>query len=146
MQQLNTHQTNGKANVDRFHFVPLYIQVRNLLGEQIAAGKWKTYQQLPDEATLAKELGISQGTARKALDALEQDGILTRRQGKGTFVTDKQANDERRKLACVRKSLFVIKEAVREAGQNTTPKLQSSLQTHIAEALFSAGYSGDAAG
>lgn len=41
---------------------------------------------LPSEIDLGEELGVSQGTARKALIELEQKGIIERRQGRGTFV------------------------------------------------------------
>jgi GntR family transcriptional regulator len=43
---------------------------------------------LPAEVDLARELGISSGTVRKALDALEAEHVVSRRQGKGTFVID----------------------------------------------------------
>lgn len=42
---------------------------------------------LPSEGDLGAELGVSQGTARKALIDLERRGIVRRRQGVGTFVT-----------------------------------------------------------
>ena len=77
----------------RFLTVPLYLQVRNLLAERIAAGLWAPGTMLPNEQELARELGVSPGTVRKALDSLEQDRLLLRRQGRGTFVAD-QASTE----------------------------------------------------
>ena len=144
MQQLTTHQ-NEVIPAGTFNNEPLYIQVRDHVLNRIKLGEWKPEQNLPNESDLARLYRCSAGTMRKALDDLESQGYLTRRQGRGTFVNDKRANDQQRKLACIKKSLMVIKEAVEDAGQNTTPKLQSSLQTHIAEALFSAGYSGEGA-
>ena len=44
-------------------------------------------ESLPPERELAEEFGISRITVRKALDALVSEGMLTRRQGAGTFVT-----------------------------------------------------------
>ena len=43
---------------------------------------------LPSEQELARALGVSQGTARKALDSLTSEGVLVRRQGRGTFVAE----------------------------------------------------------
>jgi GntR family transcriptional regulator len=67
---------------------PLYEQVCALLQQQIASGKWKPRAPLPNELDLARELGVSAGTVRKALDKLGADRIVVRRQGRGTFVVD----------------------------------------------------------
>lgn len=73
--------------------IPLYTQVRDRLAERIQAGQWKRGSPLRNEIDLAKELGVSPGTIRKALDQLEADRLVVRRQGRGTFVVD-QASGE----------------------------------------------------
>jgi len=72
---------------------PLYQQVRDLLVERISKGVWKPGASLPNEQDLARELGISAGTVRKALHSLERDRLVTRQRGRGTFVVD-QASGE----------------------------------------------------
>jgi GntR family transcriptional regulator len=67
---------------------PLYAQVRETLIDRIKAGTWKPGQLIPNEFDIAAELNVSQGTARKALDTLAADGLIVRRQGKGTFVVE----------------------------------------------------------
>jgi GntR family transcriptional regulator len=67
---------------------PLYLQVRDLLAHRIVEGVWKPGASLPNETLLAQELGTSIGTVRKALDIMEDERIITRRQGRGTFVND----------------------------------------------------------
>src|SRR5919202_1506403 len=67
---------------------PLYRQVRALLVRRLAEGVWQPGQLLPSEGQLAAELGVSQGTVRKALDALTAERLLVRRQGRGTFVAE----------------------------------------------------------
>lgn len=67
---------------------PLYSQVYETLVKQIADGVWKPGQSLPSEQALAAQLGVSQGTVRKALDALAIDKVIDRRQGKGTYVAE----------------------------------------------------------
>jgi GntR family transcriptional regulator len=42
----------------------------------------------PSEGDLAREIGVSTGTVRKALQLMEEDGLVVRRQGRGTFVSD----------------------------------------------------------
>ena len=67
---------------------PLYQQVYDFLVKQIAAGEWGPGESLPSEQALAGRLNVSQGTVRKALDALAADSLIDRRQGKGTYVAD----------------------------------------------------------
>jgi GntR family transcriptional regulator len=72
---------------------PLYLQLRDALLERIARGEWQPGQALPNESDLAREFGVSAGTMRKALDALEAERLLTRRQGRGTFVNDPNGDE-----------------------------------------------------
>lgn len=64
---------------------PLYLQVKELLTRSLAA-EWGPGETIPSELELAARFGVSQGTVRKAIDALAADNLLVRRQGKGTFV------------------------------------------------------------
>jgi GntR family transcriptional regulator len=76
------------SSEQKFTMRPLYLQVRDLVLERITNGTWKPGAMLPAEVDLARELGLSSGTVRKALDALEAEHVVSRRQGKGTFVND----------------------------------------------------------
>ncbi len=67
---------------------PLYAQVRERLVERIRCGEWRPGQLIPNEFEIAREFGVSQGTARKAIGALAADGLVLRRQGRGTFVVE----------------------------------------------------------
>jgi GntR family transcriptional regulator len=73
---------------NRFSTRPLYLQVRDALAQRIASAEWKPGGAIPNESDLAREFGVSSGTMRKALDLLETERLLTRRQGRGTFVND----------------------------------------------------------
>lgn len=66
---------------------PLYQVVIDTIVARIASGALPPGAMLPSEIQLGAELGVSQGTARKALIDLEARGLLQRRQGRGTFVT-----------------------------------------------------------
>ena len=70
----------------------LYIQVRDYLAQQIATGTLKPGTLLPNELELAEQLGVSLGTLRKGLEALENERLITRRHGRGTFVRDHAAD------------------------------------------------------
>jgi GntR family transcriptional regulator len=65
---------------------PLYEQIKVLLTNSLAAGEWKPGESIPSEQQLAERFRVSQGTVRKAIDALASENLLVRRQGKGTFV------------------------------------------------------------
>lgn len=82
-------------NVEPLRFRPLYLQVKSNLVQRMVDGTWPPGANLPSEVLLASELGVSQGTVRKALDELAAENLLTRRQGRGTFVAE---HDERRIL------------------------------------------------
>lgn len=77
----------------RFATRPLYLQVRDVLAERIASHAWKPSTVIPNEGDLAREFGVSSGTMRKALDLLEAERLLTRRQGRGTYVNDQASAD-----------------------------------------------------
>lgn len=66
---------------------PLYTQVATLLRHRIASSLWKTGEQLPVIETLMAEFGVARTTVRQALSLLEDEGLIQRARGKGTFVT-----------------------------------------------------------
>ncbi|GHH47058.1 GntR family transcriptional regulator [[Pseudomonas] boreopolis] len=66
---------------------PLYLQLAAKLGDSIREGRWKSGEALPAERHLCERLDISRVTLRQAVDALVEQGLVTRRQGAGTFVT-----------------------------------------------------------
>ncbi len=78
--------SEGRAEAAAPSFSPLYQQIRALLTRSLSLSEWKAGEALPAETELAQRFKVSQGTVRKALDALTAEGLLVRRQGKGTFV------------------------------------------------------------
>lgn len=67
---------------------PLYEQIKTLIIQEIALGRWAAGERLPNEFQLGAEFGVSQGTVRKALDAIAREGLLMRQQGKGTYIAE----------------------------------------------------------
>ncbi len=78
---------------NRFTTRPLYLQLRDALAERISSGNWRPGAIIPSESDLAREFGVSPGTMRKALNLLESERVLSRRQGRGTFVNDQNAQE-----------------------------------------------------
>ncbi|HET9339575.1 MAG TPA: GntR family transcriptional regulator [Casimicrobiaceae bacterium] len=67
-------------------FQPLWRQIRALIVHDIEAGAWKPGEAIPSELELAARFGVAQGTVRRAIDALADENLVVRRQGKGTYV------------------------------------------------------------
>lgn len=68
--------------------IPKYLCLHQAITDTVERGDLVPGEQLPPEDKLARKLGLSIGTVRKAMQTLSDDGLLTRRQGTGTFVTD----------------------------------------------------------
>lgn len=91
---------------------PLHRQVYDVIVRRMAQGVWRAGDCLPSEQALARELGVSQGTVRKVLDALTAEKLLERRQGKGTFIAE---NTQER-------TLFRFFRLAHPGGRRVTPE------------------------
>ena len=69
---------------------PLKTRLHRELKERIANGDYAPGSQLPSEAELVEQYGVSRSTVRSTLSALEAEGLIVRRWGVGTFVCDRQ--------------------------------------------------------
>lgn len=68
---------------------PLYIQIANKIRKQINDGAIASGEALPSERDLCEITGASRVTIRKAVDQLIEEGLLFRKQGSGTFVSQR---------------------------------------------------------
>ena len=66
--------------------IPLYYQLGELIKQKIYHNSWKANQMILSEAKLSAMYNVSVGTVKKTIHNLVNDGILYRKQGKGTFV------------------------------------------------------------
>ncbi len=99
---------SGRHSASTFpnRFIPLYYQLENILRSKIEGGEVLPNQKLPTEQELSKEYKISRATVRQALAALVSEGLLYRKQGKGTFVTEKATQTRSVKLTGFTEDLF----------------------------------------
>ncbi len=77
-------------SVDRSSPIPLYFQVAAQLEQAIVDGELVPGERIPNEMTLADELGLSRPTMRQALQTLVDKGMLVRKRGVGTQVVKSQ--------------------------------------------------------
>ena len=69
--------------------IPLYIQLKEKLLEDIKLN-YKVNDIIPAEGKLEKKYEVSRITVRKAIEELEKDNIVVKKQGKGTFVQEQK--------------------------------------------------------
>ena len=72
--------------IDKSSRLPAYAQLADILRSSISQGEYPPGDRLPAESALAKSHGVSAMTARQAVSVLEEEGLVRRIQGKGTYV------------------------------------------------------------
>lgn len=76
--------------LDNSSSVPLYSQIVRFFLVAISTGKLRVGEKLPTEKEICEQFGVSRITARRAVLELEEMGHVERKQGKGTFIIDRQ--------------------------------------------------------
>jgi GntR family transcriptional regulator len=113
--------------------IPLYYQIETVLRKKIASGELSPMSLLPSEEALAKEYGVSRITVRQALSKLEQDALIIRHRGKGTFVSEKARFVEPQRLTGFMEDLIsmgvktktkVLELATIEVPENVRERLE----------------------
>lgn len=72
----------------------LYNYVKNYIMKLIVSGSYPEGSKLPTEYTLMEELNVGRATVRTALSQLENEGVIYKKQGIGTFVSKREKNSE----------------------------------------------------
>ena len=88
----------GNTSLLRDSATPLYEQLARRLTEDIGKGRYKPKARLPTETELSELYGVSRITVRQAMDDLVSQGLVARKQGKGTFVAGPLVRHEVREL------------------------------------------------
>lgn len=95
---------------------PLYSVIASRAEGLIASGQWQEGDRLPPERQLCQEFGVSRATLRQALGELQERGLITRHQGRGTFVSRPRAQ-----LPIV--GVFSIRDAMEQNGMRMTTRV-----------------------
>jgi GntR family transcriptional regulator len=66
--------------------LPIYIQIVNQIEQQVSAGTLKPGTQLPTVRALASELRINFNTVARAYRLLDEAGVISTQQGRGTYI------------------------------------------------------------
>jgi len=119
----------------------LSFHVRDELVSRMSSGRIGPGTKLPPEPELAEELGVSRATLREALRSLEEDGLVTRTSGAGTYAT------RRPRLRNNLDVNFGVTESINAAGMRpgtqqsaihteaATPEMAASLDIEVGDAV-----------
>ncbi len=77
---------NNKYSIDRNSYVPIYIQLRDILHKIIENREIEDDTKLPSENELSAEFNISRMTVRQAIQELVREGYIYIKRGEGTFI------------------------------------------------------------
>jgi len=120
---------------------PLYLQIREYLGEKIFSGELAPDSRLPSERELSRELEISRMTVRRAITELVNEGLLTRRHGSGTYVAKPRVSYEARELVSYTQALrsrgIAVGSQLLEFGQvAASRRLAERLEVDVGRPLY----------
>jgi len=111
--------------------LPIYVQIKEQIKEQIMNGTIPEGETLPSIRQLAKNLGISVITTTRAYSELEQEGFIAARQGKGSVVLPRDNEMVREQY------LKRIEQAFETAIENARyAQIQNDELVNILEALL----------
>jgi len=80
-------------SINFYSHIPYYIQLMDLLKDQILNKKWQPGEQILGEQDLCDTYGISRTVVRQALRELELEGVINRRKGKGTYISEPKISE-----------------------------------------------------
>lgn len=113
--------------------MPLYHQIREIIRAEIERGTYKPNEQIPTEQELVEKYNASRITIRRAINDLVEEGLLVKKQGKGTFVAMPKI---KREIIAVNSFSHRMREAGLVPGSrvlsmritNSTPTIQKYLE------------------
>lgn len=85
----STLESDARPRVDAAGaaaLAPLYHQIKEHITRHVVSGQWRSDHKLPSEPDLCAHFGVSHGTLSRVLGDLENQSLIVRRHGHGTFV------------------------------------------------------------
>lgn len=79
-----------RISIDHRSGIPIYIQIMDQIRVAIASGSLKPGDQLPTVRQMATDLRVNWNTIAHAYRMLDEAGLISTQQGRGTFIWDKQ--------------------------------------------------------
>lgn len=122
-------------------YAPKYIQIRDYLIQLIENKKLSSGKVIPSERELSDKFGVSRMTVRQAITSLVSNGLLERKQGAGTYVTEPKVEHDIRFLVSFTESS--LRRGINPAGKivlfdqlEADVKLSQSLQVSLGKKVY----------
>ena len=109
---------------------PLYVEVADEIKTRIDEGVFKPGEKLTSEPELSKILGVSRGTLREALTHLENMGVISRKHGRGAYVSQSPS-----KVVAGIEKLESLTNSIRQSGHLAEDKVISIHETTLDEEM-----------
>jgi GntR family transcriptional regulator len=87
-----------ELQVDLESGVPLYVQLVDRIKQMVVSGQLRPGQQLPTIRQLAADLRINYNTVGRAYSILDEEGVISTQQGRGTYITSRLDERQLRRL------------------------------------------------
>lgn len=81
-------------SIDKASMLPLYYQLKEIIRQEIEGGILRPGNFLLPERELCEKYGVSRATVRQAVLDLVREGLLERRQGKGTIIAPSKVEED----------------------------------------------------
>lgn len=120
--------------------LPLYEMVKSHVKLKVETGEWPTNHRIPSENKIVDTLGVSRMTANRALRELAAEGVITRVQGRGSFVAPKKRSagamgvrniaEEIRERGLVHRARIILTQT-----EISGPDLSAALEVEVGSAV-----------
>jgi len=130
------------GQIDLESNIPYYIQLMDILKAKINKSEWKPGDQIPSEPELCTVYQVSRTVVRQALREIELEGLIIRKKGKGTYVTEPKINESLvQKLTgfyqdMVDRGLKPVTRVLKHEVQPATPKVAEYLNLEPGTPVF----------
>jgi GntR family transcriptional regulator len=133
---------NNNKRINFNSNIPYYIQLVEIFKEKIKNRDWIPLIQIPSEPDLCEMYGVSRTVVRQALREIELEGLVIRRKGKGTFVSEPKINESLiQKLTgfyndMVERGIKPVTKVLRFDLEQANPKIADYLKIDIGTSVF----------
>ncbi|QQZ09987.1 GntR family transcriptional regulator [Heyndrickxia vini] len=120
--------------------IPIYYQIQEHIRENINQQKWVKGEAIPSERILTEQFGVSRMTIRQAVQGLVDEGILMRKRGSGTFVSNEKVEQPLKEITSFTKlmeqrgmkaSSKITVFSIRKPNDGEAEKLQINLDADV---------------
>jgi GntR family transcriptional regulator len=129
-----------ELGVDFESGVPIYVQLVDRIKQMVVSGQLQPGEQLPTMRQLAADLRINYNTVGRAYSILDQDGVISTQQGRGTFIASRLSEDEiqRMRLDKLRGMIGQVIEEALVLGYSPQ-EIRDVVEEQLADAPLGAG-------